>query len=74
MGGLQLPVFRLIYIRDPGHKTEKPRDCPGYGRCGGKLLHQQGRRASLAATGILIILTHPLIPAPILHRRRYFVD
>lgn len=72
--GLQLPVFRSMSIIDPAHKTEKLRDCPGYGQCGGRRLLQQGRRASLAATVILIILIHPLIPAPRLHPRRYSVD
>jgi hypothetical protein len=74
MDVLQSPVFRLMCIIDPDSRTEKPRDCLGYGRYGGKPPRRRGRRASLAATAILIILTHPLIPAPMPHLRRYSVD
>lgn len=74
MKGLQLPVFRLMCIIDLGHKIGSSRDCLGYGRCGGKPLQQQDRRASLVATVTLIILTHLLILAPTLHPQKFFAD
>lgn len=70
---LQWLVFHSMCTRGPDPKIGSCRDCLGYGRCGGKPLQRQGRKASLP-TITRIILTHPLIPAQKLRPRRFSAD
>ena len=70
---LQLLVFHLTCITDPGHKTKRHRDYLGCDQCGGKPPRKQGRGAAVV-TITPTILTRPLIRAPILGPRRYSAD